>query len=83
MCHHYFGFFLMKAVFAFISVHTGLFGNFDMNSFLESAEYFYYPRGLIQFAFVYVVAGITFSLVVHEVWVWLKERLLVFCGCST
>ena len=75
MCHHYFGFFLVKAAFAVIAACTPLFGNFDFSAFLSSSGYVYYPRGLPQFAVVYVISGVMFSLIVHKAYAAIRHHL--------
>lgn len=73
MCHHVMGFFIVKCAFWILMTVFGI-GSFDTEAFLASVNYFYYPASITQFSAVYVIFGIAFSLGVHYVWLWLKQK---------
>ncbi|WP_165054711.1 MULTISPECIES: acyltransferase [unclassified Adlercreutzia] len=72
MCHHMLGFFLLNTIFLFCSTYTPICSSFDIISFQTVWNYHYDPQSLPQFASVYVVFAIAFSIGIHKSWVALK-----------
>ena len=80
MCHHVFGFFLVKLVFAAVSAVTPLFSGFDLAAFLTQSGYVFFPRNLPQWALLYVAAGMVISIVLHSFWERTKGVALGACA---
>lgn len=68
MCHHYFGYFLLTTLFAGMALFTPFIPHFDFAAYYDSLGYRYYPKAIESFAFLYLVAGISFSIFVHFCW---------------
>ena len=62
MSHHLLGIFLAMSVLALASRLTPWFNSFDMRLYLTSFNYAWFPRGLAEFAWAYVVFGIAFAV---------------------
>lgn len=75
MINHFIGFMLLKAVFAFFHKYTGLFSNFDMTRFKTDVWYFYTPGGIANTRIMYVLAGITFPIIVQILINLIKRRM--------
>ena len=85
MSHHIAAFFIIKFLFWKLSNVMVLEPAFDQATFLANINgFFYYPRDMYQFALVYVIFGIVFSLVVHHIWKSLRgaARGLVAQACA-
>lgn len=85
MSHHIAAFFIIKFLFWKLSNAIVLEPAFDQATFLANMNgFFYYPRDMYQFALVYVIFGIAFSLVVHHIWIALRDaaRGLVAQVCA-
>lgn len=78
MCFHMLGSFLLSTLFGAVAAVTPLFGLWDSASYLAYGGYVYLPHDVRQFALLYVVFSICFSLGLHAVWnrlrVWVGER---------
>ena len=76
MSHHLLGFFILNTLMCFLSTNTHLFDTFSRINYLSSVFYTYTPRGIPQFALVYVMFGICISLAVHFCWSCFKRCLI-------
>lgn len=73
MCHHMLGVFLVNCVYYLAHQCLGVFPLFDVALFQESVWYLFFPAGCIQFAVVYLAAGIVVPLGIHACWVRIRE----------
>lgn len=64
MIHHMFGFFILNLLWYFLAKNFNFIDGFNFNKFYTSPDYLYLPKKLFQFATLYVVFGIGFSLIV-------------------
>ncbi len=65
MMHHVMAFMLVKAVIALFSVYTPWCADFDMSLYRSNIDFYYLVRGMEQFRFVYVAAGILLPLLLQ------------------
>lgn len=73
MCHHMFGTFILNALVFGLGLLTGMFGLFDVGSWMTGFPYYYFPHSIEQFAVVYVVFSVLFSLGVHRCWLYVRS----------
>ena len=78
MVHHLMGFMAVKWMFYALSANTGLFQDFDAHRLHTSIWYYYLPNGKIQWAIVYLVAGILVPLLIQFICNFCKKKLCVF-----
>lgn len=62
MSHHLLGIFLAMSALALASRLTPWFNSFDMQSYLYRYDYAWFPSGLAEFTWAYVVFGIAFAI---------------------
>lgn len=67
MMHHLMGFMILKFIFFSISHFTTYYQDFDILKFQSDIFYYYFPKGIGQFALVYVIVGICFSLLIKGI----------------
>lgn len=66
MLHQFMGIMGVKAVFALLSRLTGAFSDFDMAAFLSDIWYLYRPKGISEFALLYVLGAFGASLLIKN-----------------
>ena len=62
MCHHLLGMFVATRAIALASKFTPWFNSLDMQSYLWRFDYAWFPNGLAEFTWAYVVFGIAFAI---------------------
>ena len=65
MMHHVIFFMGVKAIISFFAVYTPWCADFDMAQYLSNIDYYYMVRGIEQFRFVYLIAGVVLPLVLQ------------------
>ena len=64
MMHHLMGFFLLNTFWFLTNRYFGLWPGFKPKNYFSDIYYSYLPKNLYQFKFLYVVVGISFSLLI-------------------
>ncbi len=83
MMHQFAGFFLLNSVFAFYNHRYGLFNGFDISSYKNDIWYMFLPGGINESKSVYVLAGISISVLISLVTGLLKRHVIkLFMGFS-
>ncbi len=77
MMHQFAGILLVKCVFAGMNRLFGVFADFDWNVFFGDVWYMYRPKGIAEYAFVYVVGAIAFSVFVKWLMQQVKQKWLL------
>lgn len=67
MTHHIMGFMLVKFLFAFLNANFGLCVDFDWEAFKSNIWYYYMPKENSYFGLVYVITGVSFSLMMQQI----------------
>ena len=65
MANQILGFMFVKTVFAILSKSTSLCGNFDMHEYKTNIWYSYLPKGISQWAILYVLSGIIIPIIIQ------------------
>lgn len=78
MIHHFFGFFCVKTFFYLQYNAFGWFSDVDWGQYFSVFWFYYLPKGITEYAVVYVAAGIAFSILVAKagsfIWAVLKNK---------
>ena len=64
MAHQFFGFFVLKSIYAVLSKITPLFHDFNFPEFKKNIWYYYIPNNTISFYFLYLVFGIVIPILI-------------------
>lgn len=75
MMHHLLGFFLVNAIFTFLTPVSEAFKAFDYNAFISDIYYVFMPNGMTEIKWLYLLAGLTLPLTLS--WVNGKLKLLI------
>lgn len=67
MIHQMLGFMVVKWIFYFISLVTPLFADFNADKLHSSIWYYYLPKGLTQYAIIYLAGGIFVPILIAVV----------------
>ena len=67
MVHQFFGFFIIKVVFAIISKFYELSPLFSFKAFKSNIWYYYYPNNVQQWGIIYTVAGIFIPICIAQI----------------
>ncbi len=78
MINQIIGFMIVKTVFAYFSVKTSLFNDFDMMRYKNEIWYYYVPDGMNQWLILYTVSGIVFSIFMQ----YIVSRLIHILTCQ-
>lgn len=73
MMHHVMAFMAVKMVIAAVAAHTGACADFDFGQYYSNIDYFYFVRGVEQFAMVYLAAGVIMPLGIQAALDWVKK----------
>ncbi|MCM1038767.1 MAG: acyltransferase family protein [Ruminococcus sp.] len=65
MTHHVLAFMGVKAVIACLAAYTTWCADFDRGQYLSNIDYYYLVKGMEQFKFVYLAAGVVLPLVLQ------------------
>ncbi|MCM1154171.1 MAG: acyltransferase family protein [Roseburia sp.] len=65
MMHHVLAFMGVKAVIACLAAYTTWCADFDRGQYLSNIDYYYLVKGMEQFKFVYLIAGVVLPLVLQ------------------
>lgn len=65
MMHHVMAFMGVKMVIALFAAYTPWCADFDVGQYLSNIDYYYLVRGMEQFRFVYLAAGVALPLVLQ------------------
>lgn len=65
MMHHVMAFMGVKMVIALFAAYTPWCADFDVGQYLSNIDYYYMVRGMEQFRFVYLAAGVALPLVLQ------------------
>ncbi|MDE6846647.1 MAG: acyltransferase family protein [Lachnospiraceae bacterium] len=75
MVHHVMAFMIVKMVIAAVAAYTGMCADFDFEQYYSNIDYFYFVRGVEQFAMVYLAAGVIMPLGIQAGLDWVKKRI--------
>lgn len=75
MVHHVMAFMIVKMVIAAVAAYTGMCADFDFEQYYSNIDYFYFVRGVEQFAMVYLAAGVIMPLGIQAGLDWVKRRI--------
>lgn len=64
MIHHMLGFMTVKWIFYFLSINTPLFADFSEKLLKSSIWYYYLPKGLHQYALIYLIGGLLVPILI-------------------
>ena len=66
MIHQFMGFMVVKWLFLWLDTVTGIFPDFDIEKLHSSIFYYYLPKGITQYALLYVAAGIFVPIAIQK-----------------
>lgn len=67
LLHQFIGFMFVKSIFAILNKLLGLCQDFNFLEYQSTIFYYYYPKGLNAFAYIYVLAGIFIPLWINNI----------------
>lgn len=75
MLHQFLGFMFIKTIFAFICSVTRYCQDFDWLHYKTNIWYYYYPRGISQYAILYLISGITIPIIIYYIQSYLLNKI--------
>ena len=76
MAHQFFGFFIVKCIYAIASKFIPIFSDFDMAKFKSFIWYYYNPKGINTFYIIYLVAGVVIPIMIGSILKKIKELII-------
>ena len=76
MIHQFAGIFAVKCMFGMLNRFFRIFADFDWQIFMQDIWYLYRPKGMAEYAFLYVIGAIAFSVLVKGIMQKVKESVV-------